>query len=773
MGLSENPKLLLIGKRLAKYSKLIGTTISILGFVYFCFFYKLNMKTEMDSRMFSLYPGNSLLNESDEEFMQKVNNYFLNYDYKEGEHIIDIIQSYIESISPIPQVEKHKIKVNELVDDYILVSNVPCKFCNILENLIVVLNFHYNERQYFHSINVGLTLINHFLNCNYMSKDITFLFTNKALPYSLGIQKFIELYFYNNNYNQNGIFRGAVVIEFDHMYASQIQINYEGLNGALPNQDMIILLKDELHEYGIPIKVQPVYNVIYDMAFEKSYEKGHIHFLRENISSFTVSGVTKVPLKSKSIKLFDFTKSIQSFIRSQSNTHEGYCNSTHFYFFNTIDRYIPLTIYCYSAYLLCVYVIIKIFRTSIFRNYLNFILGLFMYIITMIIISLPLYLFSTNDKIYELLNIDKKLPICTEWHPNNFNTYMNKANSWLSIFLISLLIGFFINYIMLYVISKFNKINNGGYRKVIKMERIAILEEIRLLNNKKKKLLSTTDENNNNDNNECGGNNDGNKKNHENTQLNISNLNRTKKLIKPKVINSDDENFIIEKNKDKLIKEVQDQIELMENKLLSMNNLNVKYIITKSLAPYSSIMKYMNIFYFIFVMALSAVYNWSYSIIFTIMFVVPISILHNRKQQKTKKNISKIIILFFILLTLLCLYPFEGFILDIRVTLINLLMRFFENCGKLISDWRLSKYKCLEFFEFLFSNRIFDNLYLNKYYLNNENTKINYNYKIKNEVLLNLYSLARNHYCIGSQFYPLLCFTIFPIIFYITFVFCC
>ncbi|CRG85361.1 glycosylphosphatidylinositol anchor attachment 1 protein, putative [Plasmodium relictum] len=750
MGFSENPKFLLLIKRIFKKWKAIGFIVSIIGFFYFCIFNKINKNAELDARTFTPYPGNSILNKENENFFKNTNNYFLNYKY-EGEHIIDIIHEYIKKISPLIETKRHKITVNNKIDDYILVINVPCKFCNNVENLIIVINFDYKERKYFHSLSVGLTLIDHFSNCNYMSKDITFLFTNKELLYSLGIQEFIQFYFYDNLNNRKLITRSATIIEFDSIYPSYIKINYDSLNGMLPNQDLILLLTNELYHYSIPVKTEQTHNVILDMAFEKNYEKGHIYFLRENIPSFTTTGSSKIPLKNKAINLFNFTKALQSYLRSQSNTHEGFCHSSNFYFFHTIKTHIPISIYCYSVYLICCYCVLKLMKSKIFRNYINFLIGLYIYIITILIISLPIYLFSTNDKVYDLLNLEKKLPLCDEWHPDNFTTYIKITNYWIGIFIISIVTAFVFNYFISHIVNKFHKGND--YCKVKKVEKIVILKKIKDLKTKKKNLSNFLINN----------------KNYK-QDINLKS-DEKEHVIKPKVIHSDDENFILEKKNRNLIKEIECKIEKMEKKLKILDNENVKYIFKNSVAPYSSIMNYMNLFYFILIVLLSSLYNWSYSAIFCIIFVVPISILH-KINKKPKKIVQKIIIIFFIIFTLIYIYPYESFIIDERHKLTNFLMKIFRKCEKYLSNSELSKIKYFpDFLYSICSNKYFDYLYSNKYFLNNQDIKFYYSHEIKNSVLLNMYNLARNHYCIGSLAYPLICFTIFPIYFYILFIF--
>lgn len=255
-------------------------TLSIIGFFYFCVIDKIDKKAELDARSFAQFPGNSTLTKNDEDFLNETNYYFENYKYKEREHVIDIVHDYIKMMSSLVDTEKYEIKINDKVKDYLLISNVGCKFCNNIENLIVVINFDYKERKYFHSLVVGLTLINYFLNANYMSKDIVFLFTNKELLYSLGVQKFIEHYYYGNTGNRKVLTRSSIIIEFESIYPSHIEINYESLNGMLPNQDLILLLRNELNHYNIPIKTDPVYHAILNVALEKKYEKGHIYFLR-------------------------------------------------------------------------------------------------------------------------------------------------------------------------------------------------------------------------------------------------------------------------------------------------------------------------------------------------------------------------------------------------------------------------------------------------------------------------------------------------------------
>ncbi|GAW81568.1 glycosylphosphatidylinositol anchor attachment 1 protein [Plasmodium gonderi] len=755
MGFSENPKFFLLVKKILKKWKFIGISLSVAGFAYLCAFNKINKKADLDALIFSQFPGNSNLNKKDEEFLNNTSRYFSNYEFKE-ENIIDIINKYIKDISPFVETVKIRINENDEINNNVLISTVPCKFCNNMENLIVVINFDYKERKNFHSISVGLTLINYFVNCNYMSKDIVFLFTNKELLYSLGIQKFIEYFLYSNNVNNNRKYlsRSAIIIEFESIFPSHIHINYEGLNGLLPNLDFILLLTNELNYYNIPIKVESPHHVIFDTGLERNYEKGHIYFLRENIPAFTATGVSKIPLKNKMLNLFNFTKSMESFIRSQSNSPEGFCHSSNFYFFDTIRRRIPISIYCYGVYLICGYAILKLLKSSIFRNYINFVIGLYGYIKTVLIISLPFYLFSTNDKIYELLNLEKKLPLCEEWHPDHFKDYAKIANYWLDILILSIIVAFIFNYVISSIVKKFCKVKK--YQKVKKFEKIVILDKIKNLHHKIKSIIGITPIYETID-----------------TEKIITNSGDLSKLTKPKIVHSDDEDFLREKKNRILINALQEELDDAEKKLEFLGSANVVYIFNTSVAPYSSIMNQMNLFYFIFVVLLSSLYNWSYAALFSVLFVIPVSFLHNIKTKR-KKIIQKVFILTFIILMLIYVYPYEGFILVTRNKITNQIVSNLAKCQKYLTKSKLKDSKYFpEILDFLCSNKIFQPLYLNKYYLSNKDIKFNYSHDIKNDVLINLYSIARNHYCIGSQVYSLICFTFFPIFFFIVYIFFC
>ncbi|CAC9699292.1 glycosylphosphatidylinositol anchor attachment 1 protein, putative [Plasmodium sp. DRC-Itaito] len=789
MGFSENPKFTLLINKLIKKSKVIGVFLSIIGVIFFLVFNKFNKNAELDARTFTQFVGNSVLNKKNEKFFNDANSYFLNYKYEGKEDIIKLIYDYIKKyISVNVQNEMVKIKLTDTIEQNMLISNVGCKYCNNMENLVMVINFDFKERKFFHSVIIGLTLMEHFSKCNYMSKDVTFLFTNKELLYSLGVQEFIQKYFYNNtNIIGKKIIRSSTIIEFDSIYPSYIKINYEGLNGMLPNQDLILLLTNELHFYSIPIKMELTHGSIFDMALEKNYENGHIYFLRENIPAFTATGGSKVPIRNKMLNLFNFTKALQSYLRSQSNTHEGFCHSSNFYFFNTFKRHIPISIYCYSVYLICAYCIMKLFKSATFRSYINFLTGFYTYLITILIISLPIYLISTNKKFYELLKYKRNyIPSCHEWHPDNFDKYIKIASIWWNVLFFSICAAFFFNLFISFLVNKKRKIiqekndqneSCDGYKKVEKVDRILILEKIKELQNEimqrksitnnhiKNYNIYNTNENiyNNNKNNIC-----------ENIYDN-GEIKKKSILVKPKIINSDDEDFLLEKKNCEYIKKIEKQIEILEEKLEFLSNdENVKYIFyNNSIAPFNTMMIYMNIFYFILVVLLSSLYNWSYSVLFSLLLVIPISILHNLKT-KSVRIFQKITLSLFILFMFIYMYPNDNHIWNIRQKITNLLRNNLSKCCKYLDKHKILQNKYFpESLQFICSNRLFDSFYLNKYFLDNLNIKFNYILDIQNGFLLTLYNLARNHFCIGTATYPLICFTLFPIVFYIVFLFFC
>ncbi|KNG78762.1 hypothetical protein PFMG_04925 [Plasmodium falciparum IGH-CR14] len=785
MGFSENPKFCLLINKLIKKSKVIGVFLSIIGVIFFLVFNKFNKNAELDARTFTQFVGNSVLNKKNEKFYNDTNSYFMNYTYEGKEDIIKLIYDYIrKNILVNVENEMVKIKLTDRIEQNILISNVGCKYCNNMESLVVVINFDFKERKYFHSVIIGLTLMEHFSKCNYMSKDVTFLFTNKELLYSLGVQEFIQKYFYNNT-NRIGkkIIRSSTIIEFDSIYPSYIKINYEGLNGMLPNQDLILLLTNELHFYSIPIKMELTHGSIFDMALEKNYENGHIYFLRENIPAFTATGGSKVPIRNKMINLFNLTKALQSYLRSQSNTHEGFCHSSNFYFFNTFRRHIPISIYCYSVYLICAYSIMKLFKSTIFRSYINFLTGFYTYLITILIISLPIYLISTNKKFYELLNFEENyIPSCYEWHPDNFDKYIKIANIWWNVLFFSIFGAFFFNLFISFLVNKKRKVipkkndqneSFDGYKKVEKVERILILEKIKELQNEIMKRKGITNNHNNiknyniytNEN--IYNNNINNINNNNNIYENLYDNGEVKKniLVKPKIINSDDEDFLLEKKNSEFIKKIEKQIEILEEKLEFLSNdENVKYIFyNNSIAPFNTMMIYMNIFYFILVALLSSLYNWSYSVLFSLLFVIPISILHNLKT-KPVRIFKKIILSLFILCMFIYMYPNDNHLWNIRQKLTNLFRNNISKCCKYLDKHKILQSKYFpESLQFICSNRLFDSFYSNKYFLDNLNIKFSYVLDIQNGFLLTLYNLARNHFCIGTATYPLICFTLFPI----------
>ncbi|KYN97445.1 putative glycosylphosphatidylinositol anchor attachment 1 protein [Plasmodium gaboni] len=793
MGFSENPKFSLLINKLIKKSKVIGTFLSIVGVIFFLVFNKFNKNAELDARTFTQFVGNSVLNKKNEKFFNDTNLYFLNYKYEGNEDIIKMIYDYInEYISSNIQHEMVKIKITDTIEQNILISNVGCKYCNNMESLVVVINFDFKERKFFHSLVIGLTLIEHFSKCNYMSKDVIFLFTNKELLYSLGIQEFIQKYFYNNtNIIGKKIIRSSTIIEFDSIYPSNIKINYEGLNGMLPNQDLILLLTNELHFYSIPIKMELTHGSIFDMALEKNYEHGHIYFLRENIPSFTATGVSKVPIRSKMINLFNLTKALQSYLRSQSNTHEGFCHSSNFYFFNTFKRHIPISIYCYSVYLICAYTIMKLFKSATFRSYVNFLTSFYTYLITILIISLPIYLISTNKKFNELLNFKTNyIPKCQEWHPDNFDKYIKIASIWWNVLFFSIIVAFFFNLFISFLVNKKRKIiqqkndkneSFGGYKKVERVERILILEKIKQLQNEIMKRKGITNNYNNhikNYNNILYTNeNIYNNKNNNNNCENIYNNGEIKKniLVKPKIINSDDEDFLLEKKNSEFIKKIEKQIEILEEKLEFLSNdENVRYIFyNNSIAPFNTMMIYMNIFYFILVVILSSLYNWSYSVLFSMVLVIPISLLNNIRK-KTVSIFQRIVLSLFILFMFIYMYPNDNHIWNLRQKLTNLLGNNLSRCCKYLDKHKILQHKYFpESLQFICSNKLLDSFYVKKYFLDNLYIKFNYILDIQNGFLLTLYNIARNHFCIGTATYPLICFTLLPILFYIAFLFFC
>lgn len=238
----------------------------------------------------------------------------------------------------------------------------------------------------FPSIALMLSLAQFFRWQKYWAKDIIFLVTEHE---QLGVQAWLEAYHqvscgrpgildHGDMMGRAGAIQAAVNLELHAESISHIDIKVEGLNGQLPNLDLVNLMhrmcskesvkhtfknrenanfRDEFSEWS--------YSFTTLMAMVSTQATGipngnHGLFHRFGIEAVTLEGFEKKG-RGHTVDFYQLGRVLEGVFRSLNNLLERFHQSYFFYLLPATDRYISIGMYMPSLGLLCAGVLIKAF----------------------------------------------------------------------------------------------------------------------------------------------------------------------------------------------------------------------------------------------------------------------------------------------------------------------------------------------------------------------------------------------------------------------------
>ncbi|KAI8824481.1 Gaa1-like protein [Fimicolochytrium jonesii] len=225
---------------------------------------------------------------------------------------------------------------------------------------------------------------------SHWSKDFVFVVTH---PSPVGTQAWLEAYHgkqsqegaalrYDPLAVHSGVIQEALNLELtgSDEYAA-VEIDVTGLNGQLPNADLVstVVLCNKyegipvaLHQAVAPEKFESDWNsYLFKADILKEYVKAqaaglprgnHALYARYHIEAVTLRGLSDVPGRTYRINGEQLGRSIESMLRSLNNLLERLHHSYWFYLMPTASAYIPLSRYLPPVALLSVTLILESVR---------------------------------------------------------------------------------------------------------------------------------------------------------------------------------------------------------------------------------------------------------------------------------------------------------------------------------------------------------------------------------------------------------------------------
>lgn len=236
------------------------------------------------------------------------------------------------------------------------------------------------------SVAIMLALAKFFRRQKYWSKDVIFLVTEHE---QLGVQAWLEAYHkttcgrsgvleHGDMMGRGGAIQAAINLELHAEKIGYVDVKIEGLNGQLPNLDLVNLVHRLCSKEGVrhtfKNRENSNYRDIYKewlhsfkilMAMVTTQATGvpngnHGLFHRFGIEAVTLEGFEKKGRGSPAL-YFQIGRVVEGLFRSLNNLLERFHQSYFFYLLPATDRFISIGMYMPSLGLLCAGLIIKAF----------------------------------------------------------------------------------------------------------------------------------------------------------------------------------------------------------------------------------------------------------------------------------------------------------------------------------------------------------------------------------------------------------------------------
>ncbi|XP_022665812.1 glycosylphosphatidylinositol anchor attachment 1 protein-like [Varroa destructor] len=219
------------------------------------------------------------------------------------------------------------------------------------------------------SIAAVLDLAKHFRRQLYWSKDIIFVITEHEL---VGLQAWLDAYHLVETSPgvilpgyleaRSGSIMAAVNLELQDKHIDQIDVKIFGLNGQLPNLDLVNTCKDLLLRERVPYvlegRVDPeesrsfhgwkhaATNFVSQIAIQATGapSAGHGLFHRFAIQALTLRGEPKVP-GYRHVGLTPVGRVVEGLVRSVNNLLQRFHRSFFYYYLPSSDRYVSIAYY--------------------------------------------------------------------------------------------------------------------------------------------------------------------------------------------------------------------------------------------------------------------------------------------------------------------------------------------------------------------------------------------------------------------------------------------
>jgi len=244
------------------------------------------------------------------------------------------------------------------------------------------------------TLGIGVVLAQFLKTVPWLSKDVFIVFVDGSLPYGAGARAWLRAYLGGTSAVRRGTLRQAVVIDTSSGPATLL-IEVEGVNGMVPNQDLVNTFVANAEKYGLPIQHREPWESVFHTLLNGGVHSSHSPFLELHVPAFTVRG-KKGKQERASVDVDQFMRSLEGLVRSLSYNLQQLHHSFNFYFFTGPNRHISSGLYLYPVFAMQLPLISFLMTTPAYRDIRSFLVGLGSVAVVILAAGSPIFLLGTN-----------------------------------------------------------------------------------------------------------------------------------------------------------------------------------------------------------------------------------------------------------------------------------------------------------------------------------------------------------------------------------------
>ncbi|CAK0827159.1 unnamed protein product [Prorocentrum cordatum] len=248
-----------------------------------------------------------------------------------------------------------------------------------------------------YGLGIGVALGQYLRTVPWLSKDVLLVFVDSSLPYGAGARAWLRAYFGGYSSVRRGVLRQAVILEPGNR-PSSLLCNVEGINGAVPNQDVVNSYMVQADKAKLQVAHREAWESVASHFWNGGVHSSHAPFLELQVPAFTVQG-QRGRVKTRELKPHEVAQTLEGVVRCLSNNLQQLHHSFNFYFFTGRARHISNGLYLYPVFAMMFPLISFLMTTPTYRDIRSMLVSLGAIALVIVASGSPVFLLGTDAKL--------------------------------------------------------------------------------------------------------------------------------------------------------------------------------------------------------------------------------------------------------------------------------------------------------------------------------------------------------------------------------------